>query len=212
MSNPSCLMIDDQNVVREVLALSLSNELEITHATTAAEALTEIALRSFDIVITEIALPDRRGSELIRELKSVAARVVVLSCARDEFNVSEAMRSGADGYVSKHASLAEVRRLIRVVLAGGNAFSADVGAACVRALHRKDLPSGKGDLMSSLSDRERQVLRLLALGKSTREAAEHLKISPKTVETHRGRMFVKLSTNSVADLTRLAMRSGLVEF
>jgi DNA-binding NarL/FixJ family response regulator len=136
--------------------------------------------------------------------------VLVLSTSRDEFSVGEAMRAGADGYLSKRAHLRDVTEAIRTVARGRTAVSSDVSAAMVRALHRRESPSG-GDVVAALSERERQVLRLLALGSSAKEVASQLAISVKTVETHRARLCAKVATHSVADLTRLAVRAGLVE-
>jgi DNA-binding NarL/FixJ family response regulator len=134
----------------------------------------------------------------------------VLSTCRDEFSVAEAMRAGADGYLSKRARFGDLLEAIRNVARGRTAVSSDVSAAMVRALHRRESPSG-GDVVAALSERERQVLRLLALGSSAKEVAAQLSISVKTVETHRARLCAKVATHSVADLTRLAVRAGLVE-
>jgi DNA-binding NarL/FixJ family response regulator len=120
------------------------------------------------------------------------------------------MRAGADGYLSKRARLRELIDALRTVASGRTAVSSDVSAAMVRALHRRE-SADHGDVVAALSERERQVLRLLAQGSSSKEAAAQLSISVKTVETHRARLCAKVATRGVADLTRLAMRAGLVE-
>jgi DNA-binding NarL/FixJ family response regulator len=208
------LVVDDQNVVREALARALATELAldlVAQAESAQEAIAAQARSPFDVVILELSLPDRSGAELIRRLKDLGeTRVLVLSTCRDEFSVGEAMRAGADGYLSKRTHLADLVEAIRTVSRGRTAVSSDVSAAMVRALHRRESPTG-GDMVAALSDRERQVLRLLALGSSAKEVAVQLAISVKTVETHRARLCAKVATHSVADLTRLAVRAGLVE-
>jgi DNA-binding NarL/FixJ family response regulator len=208
------LIVDDQNVVREALAraLSVHEDFElVVQVESAREALAARARHAFDVVIVELSLPDRSGAELIRQLKAMGdTRVLVLSTHRDEFSVGEAMRAGADGYLSKRARFDDVVDAIRGVVHGRTAVSSDVSTAMVRALHRRDSSSG-GDVVASLSERERQVLRLLALGSSAKEVAVKLSISVKTVETHRARLCAKGATHSVADLTRLAVRAGLVE-
>jgi DNA-binding NarL/FixJ family response regulator len=208
------LVVDDQNVVREALAhaLSASGEVsQVVQAESAREAIEAQAQAVFDVAIVEFVLPDKSGAELIRQLKELGAtRVLVLSSCRDEFSVAEAMRAGADGYLSKRARLADLLSALRDIARGRTAVSADVSAAMVRALHRRESPSG-GDVVAALSERERQVLRLLALGSSAKEVAAQLSISVKTVETHRARLCAKVATHSVADLTRLAVRAGLVE-
>jgi DNA-binding NarL/FixJ family response regulator len=207
------LLVDDQNVVRETLAKALRDEPDVTlvvEAESAKEALGLKQRQSFDVVVIELSLADRCGTELIRQIKSFGeTRVLVLSTFRDEFRVGEAMRAGADGYMSKRCRMKELVEAIRTVARGRTAVSPDVSAAMVRALQRKD--AARGDVVASLSERERQVLRLLALGSSAKEVAAHLAISVKTVETHRARLCAKVATHSVADLTRLAVRAGLVE-
>jgi DNA-binding NarL/FixJ family response regulator len=207
------LLVDDQNVVRETLAKALRDEPDVTlvvEAESAKEALGLKQRHAFDVVVIELSLADRCGTELIRQIKSFGeTRVLVLSTFRDEFRVGEAMRAGADGYMSKRCRMKELVEAIRTVARGRTAVSPDVSAAMVRALQRKD--AARGDMVASLSERERQVLRLLALGSSAKEVAAHLAISVKTVETHRARLCAKVATHSVADLTRLAVRAGLVE-
>jgi DNA-binding NarL/FixJ family response regulator len=207
------LLVDDQNVVRESLAKALRDEPDVTlvvEAESAKDALSQKNKQSFDVVVIELSLADRCGVELIRQLKSYGeARVLVLSTFRDEFRVGEAMRAGADGYLSKRCRMKELAEAIRTVAKGRTAVSSDVSAAMVRALQRRE--STRGDMVASLSERERQVLRLLAMGSSAKEVAAHLAISVKTVETHRARLCAKVATHSVADLTRLAVRAGLID-
>lgn len=207
------LLVDHQHVVREALAQALASQpgiTEVVQAGSVREALGAPALRRCRVALVELSLADRSGTELIRELKSIAGmRVIVLSMHRDEFRVTEAMRAGADGYLSKQCRLSDVVEALRAVVRGRTAVSPDVSAAMVRALQRRDMSGG--DVVATLSDRERQVLRLLALGRSAKEVAAQLSISVKTVETHRARLCAKVATHSVADLTRLAVRAGLVE-
>jgi DNA-binding NarL/FixJ family response regulator len=208
------LLVDDQNVVRESLARALGSQEDVelvVQAESAREAVAAQQKHKFEVAIVEFSLADRSGAELIRQLKTINdVRVLVLSSCRDEFSVGEAMRAGADGYLSKRAHLRDLADAIRTVARGRTAVSSDVSAAMVRALHRRESTSG-GDVVAALSERERQVLRLLALGSSAKEVAAQLSISVKTVETHRARLCAKVATHSVADLTRLAVRAGLVE-
>lgn len=208
------LIIDDQNVVREALARALTGHHtidSILQADSARDALALLERHPCHLVITELSIEDRAGTELIRSIKSRGdIKIIVLSTYRDEFRIAEAMRAGADGYLSKRASLRELLDAIDGVARGRSAISSDVSAAMVRAIQRRDAPA-EGDLVAALSERERQVLRLLAMGSSAKEVAAQLAISVKTVETHRARLCAKVATHSVADLTRLAVRAGLVE-
>jgi DNA-binding NarL/FixJ family response regulator len=208
------LLVDDQNVVRQALARALAALDEVglvVDVESAGEAIATQECHRFDVAVVEPALPDKAGIELIRRIKAGGqTRVLVLSIWRDELSVGEAMRAGADGYLSKRSHFCDLLEAIRSVARGRTAVSSDVSAAMVRALHRREAPSG-GDVVRALSERERQVLRLLALGSSAKEVAAQLCISVKTVETHRARLCAKVATHSVADLTRLAVRAGLVE-
>jgi DNA-binding NarL/FixJ family response regulator len=207
------LLVDDQNVVREALAHVLAAQPgidSVVQAESAREALSAQGRHGCRVALVELSLADRSGTELIRQLKSASdIRVIVLSMYRDEFRVAEAMRAGADGYLSKQCRLYDVLEALRTVVRGRTAVSPDVSAAMVRALQRRDVQGG--DVVAALSERERQVLRLLAMGRSAKEVAAQLAISVKTVETHRARLCTKMATHSVADLTRMAVRAGLVE-
>lgn len=208
------LLVDEHSVVREALAQVLLSQPDVetvSHAESAKDAVSAQQQCPSDVVLTELSLSDRAGTELIRELKAFpGTRVLVLSAHRDDYRVAEAMRAGADGYLTKRIRLAALLEAIRGIASGKAAVSPDVSAAMVRALQRRDT-GGRGDVLSTLSERERQVLRLLALGHSAKEVAAQLAISVKTVETHRARLCAKVATHSVADLTRLAVRAGLVE-
>jgi two-component system, NarL family, nitrate/nitrite response regulator NarL len=207
-------LIDDHPVVRQGLARAIAQEPGMTvvgQSATAVEAMQEIGAISPDVVLVDLNLPDRDGIDLILGLRAKLkdAKLLVLSCYDDEMHVAEALRAGAQGYVVKTSSLGEILDGIRQVAIGGTPLSADVAGAVVRAMHRPaDAASGTLD---SLSPRERQVFRLLAAGLSTRDAAARLDLSPKTVETHRMRIYEKLGCASAVDLTRLAVRQGLID-
>jgi DNA-binding NarL/FixJ family response regulator len=207
-------LIDDHPVVRQGLARAIAQEPGMTvvgQSATAVEAMEEIGRIAPDVVLVDLNLPDRDGIDLILGLRAKLkeAKLMVLSCYDDEMHVAEALRAGAQGYVVKTSSLGEILDGIRQVAAGGTPLSADIAGAVVRAMHRPaDATSGTLD---SLSPRERQVFRLLAAGLSTRDAAARLDLSPKTVETHRMRIYEKLGCASAVDLTRLAVRQGLID-
>ena len=204
-------LIDDHPVVREGFALALASESDMTvvgQAGTAAEALRETALVKPDVVFVDLNIPDRDGIELLGALRVQLphAKLLVLSGYDDEFRVAEALRAGAQGYLVKTSRLEEVVDGIRRISSGGAPLSPRIAGAVVRAM-RKPAGEGTGGL-DALTPRERQVLRLLAAGVSTRETAARLTISPKTVETHRVRIYAKLGCKSAVELTRIAVRTG----
>lgn len=207
-------LIDDHPVLRDSLARALSAEPEmlvVGGVGTASEALHEVARLRPDVVLVDLNIPDRDGIELLSALHTLypIARLLVLSGYDDEYRVAEALRAGAQGYLVKTAEVSEVIEGIRAVMRGEAPLSQRIASAVVRAM-RKPIPEGLGGL-DALTPRERQVLRLLATGQSTREAAAQLTISPKTVETHRVRIYQKLGCRSAVELTRIAVRSGLIE-
>ena len=207
-------LIDDHPVLRESLARAL--ELEqgmavVGQAGTAGEALREIPKLKPDVVLVDLNIPDRDGMELLATLRAQipSARLLVLSGYDDEFRVAEALRAGAQGYLVKTSEVAEVIDGIRRIARGEAPLSQRIAGAVIRAM-RKPTPDGSGAL-DALTPREKQVLRLLATGISTRETASRLTISPKTVETHRVRIYHKLGCKSAVELTRIAVRTGLIE-
>ena len=133
------LLIDDQNIVREALAHALAAQGGIDaviQAESAREALAALARHRCQVAVLELSLGDRSGTELIRQIKVRGdVKVVVLSTFRDEFRVAEAMRAGADGYLSKRARISDLVEAIQAVARGRTAVSPDVSAAMVRALH-----------------------------------------------------------------------------
>jgi DNA-binding NarL/FixJ family response regulator len=207
-------LIDDHPIVREGFALALQDTPDLTvvgHAGTAAQALRETAQLRPDVVLVDLSIPDRDGMELLGSLRAqlANARLLVLSAYDDEYRVAEALRAGAQGYLVKTSSLAEIVDGIRRVASGGAPLSPKIAGAVVRAM-RKPASEGTGGL-ESLTPRERQVLRLLAAGTSTRDTASQLTISPKTVETHRVRIYSKLGCKTAVELTRIAVRTGVIE-
>ena len=207
-------LIDDHPVVREGFARAFGDagDIEVAGgAGTAAEALTACATLRPDVILVDLNLPDKDGPELIAALRAAApdSKLVVVSGYDDEYRVAEALRAGAHGYMLKTSVISELVEGIRSAAAGGTPLSPSLADAVLRAM-RKPGKQGAGTI-DALTAREVQVLRLFATGQSTREVASSLGISPKTVETHRIRIYEKLGCKSVVDLTRIAVRTGLVE-
>jgi DNA-binding NarL/FixJ family response regulator len=207
-------LIDDHPVVREGFsgALAAEADLEVVGgAATAAEALAGAPGARPDVVLVDLSLPDGDGNELIAALRAALpeARLVVVSAHDDEYRVAEALRAGAHGYLLKTSTVEQLVDGIRAAVRGGTPLSPELTGAVLRALRRPG-KNGSGTI-DSLTTREREILRLFATGLATREVATSLGISPKTVETHRLRIYEKLGCKSVVDLTRIAVRTGLIE-
>jgi DNA-binding NarL/FixJ family response regulator len=206
------LIVDDHAVVRTGLRLLLDAEddLEtVAEAGTARDAVFEARKHRPDVVLMDVVLPDRSGIEATPDVLKEApdARVLVLSMEDDPSYVREAFSAGASGYVLKEAADNELVTALRQVAAGERyvhpALGARMAAAEAEAAARADA--------DPLSEREREVLRLLALGHTNQEIAKMLFISVRTAETHRAHIMQKLRLTTRAELVRYALANGLLD-
>lgn len=206
------LIVDDHAVVRSGLKLLLESEEDIAvvaEAGSADEGVRAARLEKPDVVLLDVVMPGRSGIEATPELLKAApsAKVLVLSMQDDPSYVREAFAAGASGYVLKEAADVELVQAVREVAAGARYVHPALGAR---------LAAAEGDAASRaaadpLSDREREVLRLLALGHTNQEIAKMLFISVRTAETHRAHIMQKLGLQTRAELVRYALASGLLE-
>lgn len=160
-----------------------------------------------DIAVLDIGLPGLTGLEVAERLREeeIAVRVLIVSAHSDEEYVRQALRLEVAGYLSKDSTTEELEVALKAVERGATFLSPTVSRQVVRDYVRR-IDSSTADL----SPRQRDVVRLIAEGLSTKEIAFRLALSVKTVETHRGQIMQKLGVNSVAELTRYAIRVGLV--
>jgi len=206
------LIVDDHAVVRAGLALLLQAEEDLEpvgEAGTAKDAIFEARSVKPDVILMDIVMPDQSGLEVVPQLleEHPETKVLVLSMQDDPSYVREAFEAGASGYVLKEAADAEVVAAIREVAAGGRYVHPELGARLVAA----DTAERRRMDEDPLSEREREVLHLLALGHTNQEIAEQLYISVRTAETHRAHIMQKLRLESRAELVRYALAHGLLE-
>lgn len=202
------LLADDHRMFREALRSQLAAEKDIqivAEAGSAAETLAAIAASRPDVAIVDIALPDGNGIDVARAVAAghPATRIVALSGYCDHMYVEEMMKAGAHAYVVKSAGIDELMRAIHAVLAGHRFLSPEVTAGMLRQASPQSPPS------SLLSPREKEVLRLLASGRRSAAIAAALGITTSTVEVHRRNIKRKLGLQTVAELTRYAIRQGI---
>ena len=207
--NTKVLLVEDHRLVREALRAALAREADIEVVGEAGDAASGLAMASTlspDVVVFDIGLPDLNGIEATARLKEAGstARVVALSAYADKRFVTEMLRAGAAAYVTKSSAGTELVRAIRAVAAGQSYLCPDVAGALV-----SEVRTGTRDA-SRLGRREREVLRLIAEGARSAEIAERLHISVSTVEVHRRNIMRKLDLRNIAELTRYAVREGLV--
>ena len=206
------LVVDDHAVVRSGLKLLLSSEddMEVVgDAGNADQAALRAELLKPDIVLLDVVMPGRSGIEITPEIleRSPDSKVLVLSMQDDPRYVREAFGAGASGYVLKEAADAEVVHAIREVASGGRYVNPELGARLAAAAAR----ARADEDADPLSDREREVLRLLALGHTNQEIAKMLYISVRTAESHRAHIMQKLRLGTRAELVRHALAHGLLD-
>lgn len=210
--NQRILLADDHELfLKGLLALLESQpDLEVVgEAKNGREAFSKARELKPDLVILDISMPGLNGIEATRQItENLGLKTLCLSMYTENRFVTAALEAGASGYLVKDCELAELLRAIRSVLAGQTYLSPAVAGAVVDVFRNKETsepPTAK----PMLTDREREVLQLLAEGCSSREIADQLCISPKTVHTHRKHLQEKLHIKSVAGLTKYAIREGL---
>jgi DNA-binding NarL/FixJ family response regulator len=206
------LIVDDHAVVRSGIRLLLSQEADLEpvgEAGTGREAVFRARALKPDVILLDVVMPDQTGLDVLPTLvhEHPDARVLLLSMQDDPRYVQEAFAAGASGYVLKEAADAEVVEAIREVAKGNRYVNAQLGARIVAAAAEAERRAEA----DPLSDREREVLRLLALGHTNQEIAKQLYISVRTAETHRSHIMQKLRLKTRADLVRYALAQGLLE-
>ncbi|HET6484957.1 MAG TPA: response regulator transcription factor [Spirochaetia bacterium] len=205
------IVCDDHPIFREGLKKIVGQSTDIRVAAEASEGrelLEQLERRRFDMIILDITLPGSSGLELLRELKRVAAPpVLILSMHPEEQYASRAIAAGAGGYLSKSSVPEELLTAIRQVAQGKRYVSRTLAEHLADQLAEGDL---RQPAHTRLSQREFEVLRLLAAGRKTKEIAEELYVSSPTVATHRARILEKLHMTSTAELVRYAVENHLV--
>ncbi len=190
--------------------LEAEEEIEaVGEAGTARDAVFEARSTKPDVILLDVVMPDQSGLEIIPTLlkEHPEVRILVLSMQDDPQYVREAFAAGARGYVLKEAADNEVVAAVREVASGGRYVHPELGARLVTA----EAEAGRRAEDDPLSEREREVLRLLALGHTNQEIAKQLFISVRTAETHRAHIMQKLRLTSRAELVRYALAQGLLE-
>jgi two-component system response regulator NreC len=207
----SVVLVDDHAVVRAGLRLLLERQDDIEvvgEAGTAKDAIFRARALKPDVILLDVVMPGESGIEVLPKLlkESPGTKVLVLSMQDDPSYVREAFGAGASGYVLKEAADEEVVSAVREIAAGGSYVHPTLGARMVAA-DAKERAAAEAD---PLSEREREVLRLLALGHTNQEIAERLYISVRTAESHRAHIMQKLRLTTRAELVRYALAQNLL--
>ena len=206
------VLADDHTIVREGLKqlLQAADGLEIVgEARDGHEAMKAVRELDFDLLLLDMSMPGKSGIELIKQVRAEKPklRILILSMHEERQYAIRAIRAGASGYLTKESASRQLVEAIRKVASGGAFISAEVA----EQLALGAMPDAKGALHESLSDREFQVFRMLAEGKSVSDIAERLHLSVKTVSTHKANILQKMQMETVGDLIRYALAHRLVE-
>jgi len=207
------LITDDHRLIREGLRSLLEREGfdvmgEAEDGRSAVRLATKLPL---DAAIIDISMPGLNGIEATRQIRKVSpqTKVVVLSMCSDSRAVLMAFAAGASGYLLKESAFEELVVALNVVANGQTYLSPAIAEVVVRNSIERWLPGSATSRQRKISSREREILQLVAEGKSSREIAATLYVSVKTIETHRKQIMNKLSLHSVAELTKYAIREGM---
>lgn len=207
------VLADDHQIllagIRSLLERDLGLQV-VAEARDGLEALRAVAEQRPDIVIMDVSMPGMNGIEATRQIRAgwPQVKILCLSMHAEKQFISAALAAGASGYLLKDCALEELERAIRTVIAGHTYLSPAI-ADTVVADYRTQLAGGALASPSPLSEREREVLQLLAEGVSTKKIAARLALSAKTVASHREHIMAKLGVHSIAELTKYAIRHGL---
>ena len=209
------VLADDHNVLRAGLKSLLERQRDfqvVGEAGDGRELLRLVEELTPDVVITDIGMPRLNGTEATSQIaaKYPKTRVIVLSMHSDEAYVLRALKSGARGYLVKESAEADLMTAVRTVHAGKAFFSPSVSALLVEDYVRQMQDRGVEDSYELLSPREREVLQLIAEGRSNKDIAQSLGVSVYTVETHRGNILQKLNLHSVPEIILYAVRKGVI--
>lgn len=204
------LVVDDHPLTREGLAANINRQPDMEvcgEASSPGEAMSLLAKTKPDLMVTDMTMPGRSGIEFIKDVHAAAAEmpILVLSMHDEQLYAERVLRAGARGYLMKDAGAAKVVEVIRLILTGHVYVSPQMSTRLLGSMsgpRQRDSASP----ITKLSDREFEVFRQLGSGKSTREVAEALHLSPKTVDVHRGHIKAKLQLKDATSLLRHAVR------
>ena len=207
------LLADDHKIIREGLHSLIDKQPDMEVIAEAENGYAAVNLArelTPDIVLMDVSMPDLNGIEATRQIltESKKTKIIALSMHSDSLFVSEMLKNGATGYLLKDCAFEELTQAIRSVEEGNTYLSPAISDVIVNNyLHQ--MATGASKKPDILTNREREVLQLMAEGKSTKRIALKLHVSIKTIETHRRQIMNKLNIHSIAELTKYAIRKGL---
>ena len=210
MASRRLFLVDDHPMTREGLAAIINRQSDLRvcgEANSPAEAMSLVFAAHPDLLVADMTMPGRSGVEFIKDLHALMPElpILVLSMHDEMLHAERTLRAGARGYLMKDAGSAKVLEVIRLLLTGQSYVSPQMSARLLDTMTGRQ-PRGSTSPVEKLSDREFEVFRLLGSGKCTKEVAQVLSLSPKTVDVHRGRIKEKLQLKDATSLIHYAVR------
>jgi DNA-binding NarL/FixJ family response regulator len=206
------IIVDDHPIVRQGLKQILSEEPDMAvfgEAQNSQEVLELIRKQDWDIVVLDISMPGRGGLDVLKEIKHERPKlpVLILSIHPEDQYAVRALKAGASGYLTKESAPEALVRAIRKILRGGKYVSSTLAEKLAYNLEAET----EKPLHETLSDREYQVMLMIAQGKTTNAIAEEMALSIKTVSTYRARILEKMKMNTIADITYYVIKNNLLD-
>ena len=211
MKKPRVLLADDHQIVLEGLKSLLGEEFEIIGSVQDGRALvTQAAVLHPDVIVADISMPELNGIEAARQIKKTDKNIniVFLTMHPDATYAANAFEAGASGFVLKHSAPSELITAIHEAMKGRTYVTPLIAGDLIRTYQEGEAP--EKDLFKKISPRQREILQLLAEGKSGKEIASILNISARTVEFHKYRMMEQLHIKTSAELVRYAVKHGII--
>jgi two-component system response regulator NreC len=215
MTEIRVLLAEDHTIVRKGLRSLLDADPAITvvgEAENGRQAIDQVERLLPDVVVMDIAMPGLNGLEATRQIKKrfPEVQVLILTVHTAQEYILQILRAGASGYLVKQAAPTDLVQAIQAAHRGDTFLSPSISRKVIEEYVLQASAAAELDSYDTLTDREREVLQLIAEGSSTRQIAEQLHISVKTVETHRAHLMDKLQLRSTAELTQYAIRKGVI--
>src|ERR1700730_6507492 len=210
------VLADDHTIIRSGLRLLLEQQPDfkvVAEASDGRQAVQLVARHHPNVVVLDIGMPELNGIEATRQIvaQDPHPEVVILSMHSDESYVLRALKAGARAYILKNAAEADLIRAVQAVSEGKSFFSPVISKMLLEDYVRQARDKEVEDSYDLLTPREREILQLLAEGKTNKDVANLLNLSPYTIETHRGNILEKLNLHSVPELILYAVRKGIIQ-
>lgn len=210
-SKLNALIADDHAIIRKGLIQILQDEfpfIEVTEASNSAEVFAVCREKTWDFILLDISMPGRNGVEILKQLRAdgITTPILMLSMHPEEQYAVRVLKAGASGFLSKNTAPDELITAVRKVLSGKKYITPSLAELLAEGIGNTDKPPHE-----LLSDRELQVLQMLAAGKSVSAIADEISLSVNTISTYRARILEKMGFTNNSELTRYALDNGLVE-